>query len=496
MSAAPEGPRADGATARTAVYGVVFNLLSYLLTRGLNLLITIMLARVLMPEGMGLIAAALLAIELIDIVYGFGLREMLIYDRNSEKRRQSTAFFVICIVAVLQMLAMLAAAPLSASLVDDPLIVPIMMWLALLFPIASAGAVHEAILLKTLEFKKVAGAEMLSVIAKAAVALSMLWLGFGVWSFVASMFAAHIVRTAAFWVLCDWRPRRPDLRWSTILRQLRYGQHIVFTSSIGKIQQRSDQLSIVASMGDASLGVYFIASRIPDIVLLGVSITLSKVVFPTLASAAGNRERLISMYFNTMYGCAFLMAPISVGVACIAPAIVYLLFGEEWSAAIPVLVILALTGIPKVVGWSAGDVFKATGRPELLTYVNIVQTTIVTPFVFAVAWITRDLVAIALAMLVGQVVFTLLSLGAMKRYEGVGILPSFGAALKPIIASFIMGAVVLAAQSAFASLGLGVNLLLSIFVGSVTYTAAMLVIDGKNCIKWLKVMAPDRFQPT
>jgi PST family polysaccharide transporter len=489
----PAGPGSDhtyGAGARTAAYGIAFNLGSYLLTRGLNLVITVALARILAPEGMGLIAAALLALELIDMVHGFGLRETLIYDREGDRRRQSAAFVIVCVIAILQMLAMLLVSPWSANFVEDPLIVPIMMWLSLLFPITSLGTVHEAILLRSLEFRKTAGAEVFSIIAKASISLGLLYLGYGVWSFVAGMFAGQTVRTIAFWLLCDWRPKSPDLRWSTILDLLRYGQHIVLTGFIGLLRKRSDQLSIVTAMGDASLGIYFVASRIPDIAILGVSVTFSKIVFPTFANASDDHERLIGMYLKTIYGSMLMMAPIAFGIMCVAPMIVPLLFGEGWSDAIPVLVVLAFSGIPQTIGWTAGDVFKARGRPELLSYINVAQTAVTAPVVFLLALTTRDLFAISLGILAGEFAGAFMRLWTMKRYEGVPVLATLAAGLKPILAAGLMATVVLAAQGSLSTLGAGLQLAIAILIGMISYPMILMLIDRKNSIYWLRLLKP------
>jgi PST family polysaccharide transporter len=332
-------------------------------------------------------------------------------------------------------------------------------------------------LLRSQEFRKTAGAEVLSIIAKASISLGLLYLGYGVWSFVAGMFAGQAVRTMAFWLLCDWRPTTPDIRWSTILDLLRYGQHIVLTSFIGLLRRRSDQLSILTAMGDASLGIYFIASRIPDIAIAGVSVTLSKIVFPTFSNASDDHERLIGMYLKTIYGSMLLIAPIAVGIMCIAPLVVPLLFGEGWSAAIPVLVVLAFSGIPQTIGWTAGDVFKAKGRPELLSYISVAQTAVTVPIVFLLALTTRDIFATSLGMLAGEFAGAFMRLWAMKRYEGVPILATLGAGQKPIFAAGLMATVTLAAQASLSTLGAGLQLAVTILIGIITYPVILMLID-------------------
>ena len=106
-------------------------------------------------------------------------------------------------------------------------------------------------------------------------------------------------------------------------------------------------MAIVVAMGDVALGIYFVAARIPDIVILGVNSTMTKVVFPTFSSLAHDRERLGETYIATIGGTMLVMAPISIGLVAIAPQAVPFLFGANWNEAVPILIALACAGIPQ-----------------------------------------------------------------------------------------------------------------------------------------------------
>ncbi len=477
-----------GGGARNAIMGVVLNLGSYLLTRGLNLVITIALARVLAPEGMGLIAAALLAVEIVSIINGFGLRESLIYERSRSRALQTTAFLIVMAIAFIQMGLMMLGAPFATHFVDDPEIVPLLLVLALLFPVTTLGVVPEAMLLKELKFKKTAQAEAISVVFKAAFAISLVYMGYGVWGFVVGMFAGHATRTVALWLLAGWRPARPDTDVKAAIKLISYGAHIVFNTFIGFFRKRADQLAIVGAMGDAALGIYFVAARIPDIVMFGVSVTVSKIVFPTFAGASADHETLRRMYFNTIYGSMLVMAPVSIGMMAISPLVVPILFGGEWLAAIPVLLILSLTGIPQTVGWTSGDVFKATGRPEVLTLLTTMQMAVTLPVVFATAFLTRDLLWISVAMVGTEVAGAAMRLWAMQRYEKIGPLETMVASAKPILAAAVMGLGVMGLQKMLAGQPMGLQLIASILTGMVLYPTMMLAIDYDNTMRWVRLV--------
>ena len=57
--------------------------------------------------------------------------------------------------------------------------------------------------------------------------------------------------------------------------------------------------------------------------------------------------------------------PCFLGLAAVAPAAIELAFGPEWSAAVPVVQVLALVGLLHVLFQGNHAVFKAKGRPDL-----------------------------------------------------------------------------------------------------------------------------------
>lgn len=464
--------------------GVAFTLGAYGVTRALNLLVTVLLARALDPTGMGLVAAALLAVELVDMLRGLGLKETLIYERSGAARIQSTAFVLIMGVALLQAAGLMLGAPLGAALLDDPQIVPMLFWFALLFPITALGTVPEAMLHRQLRFPALSIADIISVAIKAAVSIALIWQGQGVWSIVIGMLVGAASRTLLFGLLARWRPVRPALDRGSIFSLIGYGKHIFFSTLLNFLRMRADQMAIVTAMGEVSLGIYFVASRIPDIVILGVNSTLTKVIFPTFSRLADKPAALHDMYLATIGGCMMVMAPIAVGLIAIAPQAIPLLFGEQWTAAIPVLMALAAAGIPQTIGWTAGDIFKATGRPHLLSLMMLVQIGVTVPLVFAAALLAQDLVWIAAAILLGECIVSAVRLWYMQRLDGISALQTLAAAARPLAAAAGMGLAVVATAHLLVDQAPWSRLAASILAGAIVYPPFLYIIDGKTLRRW------------
>lgn len=482
---------APGVGGRRIAGGVAWTLIANYAVRGVNLLITIALARTIGPAGMGLVAAALLAVEVIDTIRDFGLREALIYEPELNARYADAAFQVILGVSILQALAMAGAAQLGWRVGLDPALGPVLAWLALLFPLSGLGSAQEAMLLREGRFGARALAEMAGVIVKAGVALALLRLGHGVWSVVAGMILGIAVRTLALWLFSSWRPGLTTPTAASLRMLLGYGKHIIAVNVMFLCRMKADQFVVAAVLGQAALGVYFVAARIPEIVIFGVNVAITSVAFPTYARIVREKGDLEEAYLRTIRACMLLMAPVALGIAATGDQIVALFFGAEWSDSARILAILSLGGIPLTLGWSAGNVFKATGRPQVLTWLTLIEVLAVSPAIWAVAWATRDLAWIAGAMAAGEAASCALRLAFMSRFERIGAGRTLAAAAWPIIGALVMAAAVLAFAQAAASLSLAFRLPLSILVGVLVYGAVILLFD-RRAVAELQMLAASR----
>lgn len=472
---------------RTAVLGASVTMLSYVVSRAINLSVTVVLARALGPTSMGVFAFALLAVEIFDTVRDFGLRETLVYDRTEDPGLRATAFTMILGIGALQAAALLIFAQYANVFVDDPVIAPVLMWLALLFPINALGSVPDALLQRAFRFTPLALAEVLAVITKAAVAFIMIYLDQGIWSVVVGMLCGTSVRVAVVWMSSDWRPVGSAPNWQKARELLRYGRHIVLSGIVNAIQLRVDQMAIVSMLGDTALGLYYVAARIPEIAILGVNSVITRVVFPAFSDLASAPERLRFAYRTTVAASMAVISPLALGLAATSPLVVQVVFGGEWAAATPVLVFLSLSGIPNTIGWSSGDIFKATGKPQYLWILMVVETVAAIPLIVSAAKITGDITWVAAMMFAAACLAAAIRLVALAKVSDIPASVTLYASVRPMVSALIMAAVVYLAISEN-PLGLVPGALLagSILLGAVVYVAMQAVIDRKNVVYWYR----------
>ncbi len=383
--------------------------------RLLTMLSTAILARLLLPVDFGLIGYALLLLNFIEATRDFGIKDALIYSSDRIEDSADTAFLLNIAIGLAQYVVSFLLAPLALNFIDDPRIVMMLRVMSLTFVFNAFGNTHDALLQKELKFRLRYLPDLYSAIIKGIASIVLALTGFGVWSLVAGHVIGAIVRMVGKWLLEPWRPRfrffpdRARFLWD-------YGVYILLFNVLNIALEQADQMFIGGLLGEVQLGYYTIAARIPEMILINFSLVLAKVLFPAYARLKDDVARLTEGFLNSTRFTAFVTVPIGLGMVAIAPELVLVVFGYQWIPAVLLLQILALLGMVATLPWSAGDVFKAVGRPDLSTKLLVVEALYTFPLIWIMVSRTHLAVMASLANLIALTITAVVRLWLTSRY--------------------------------------------------------------------------------
>ncbi len=457
--------------AKMVLSGASFTLFSYVVMRLLNLMITVLLARAVSPEGMGVLAGALLAIELVDSVRDFGMRDAVIYHRASNALH-TTAFAMVMGISVLQCAGLLVFCWLQWGITSE--IAAILPYLALLFPLNALGTVQEALVQKRLQLFRRGFSDIINGASKLLVTGLLLAAGYGVWSLVYGLLFAAFARTAYLSYVARWQLSWPNFK--DVARLTKYGQHIALMDVLVPVRNRIDQLAIAFFLGATALGPYYIAARIPEIAVTGINTVLTRLLFPSFVLVANDRERLKHAYLIGLRYSSSAMLPVSIGIALTADLSVVTLFGEEWTSSVGVLQILALSGIPLTLGWAVGDVLKANGRPHVLTLITVLEAVAAIALVIGAVTLSGSVEMVAIAMFASECIGTFARTIVVQKDLSVSFFQLARSVFPSLAACGGMSAAVILFRSV-SHLNPVIEFAGSALIGCAVYCALLLALD-------------------
>jgi lipopolysaccharide exporter len=436
---------------------------AFALQRLLVFIATLVLARVLVPNDFGLVAFALSILNFVDVLTDAGLSEAIVYRTDAEDDRVSSTAFWIGLIGSAALAALVWFGAPTVARFGGSETVPLVRVLALDFVVAAFGKVHEYRLRHSLEFGRLLLPTTAGALVTGTVSIAAALAGAGAWSLVAGILAGSATRSMLLWIVCPFRPRFLIAR-QYLPSLFVFGSGMVAVGLLGEGAKNIDYLIVGAKLGTTALGFYYVAFRLPELVILGVMQIANDVLFPYYARVIDGSESprgsdLGDRYLATLRLAAALVIPASVGMAALALPIVLALYGEAWRDSVTPMALIALWAALASLAAMPGAVFKALGKSWLLTATGIVQLAVLVPAVWLAA--SHGVAAVAGAQVVEKTI-SLAMLGAVTaRVLRVPWYAAFRAAALPVLMSAITFAVVYPigrVLEPYAALALGIPL--------------------------------------
>jgi O-antigen/teichoic acid export membrane protein len=472
MTTPPSGPYHS--LAQKTVKGVMWSSLSFVASKGITFLTTIILARLLSPDNFGLMSMGLLAIGYLDTFGGFGVGTVVIYKQDDVERNSNVAFtFGLIVNSVLGLIAFLVA-PWVAAFFREPAVTEIVRALALTIVIWGFGSIHEARLEKDLKFRKSFIPDIGKTTAKGVVSIGLALLGFGVWSLVWGQIAAVVTATILLWIVNRWRPRL-SLDLNVIRNLLGYSTHIILVLMMGVFQNNLDYLIIGRRYDAQELGFYTMAYRVPEMLVIYACSIFSRALFPAFSKIQNDADALRKAFLNTERYIALYTVPVGIGLALVTSAFVKTAYGSQWLPAISIMQVLCVYVVIYSFSYTAGDIYKAIGRPDILTKTSIADISVAIPML----WIGANygVLYVAMAHLLSNIILTIVKLIVVKHLIQLRYRDIWHALQPAITAGLVMGVIVFATQLQLQALAPILTLVILALVGAFSYAAALWIMN-------------------
>jgi len=400
-------------------------------SQALSFLISIVLARLLLPSEFGLIAALTVFISIGHLLIGSGLCSSIIRTPHLRESDLSTVFYFNLVGSVVVYIIVYFIAPLVAAFYNQEILTSLLRVLAIGFIIQAFSAVQNARLVKSMNFKKLTLIGIPSLLAGAAVAVYMAMSGYGVWSLVGQSLTIAIVNSTLLWTLSGWTP-------SIIFDKAAFRKHFDFGYKVtlsGILNTIFDQVYVILIgryFPMAQAGYYQRANSLAHYPSKTLSSIVHKVSYPLLSEMQEEKERLRSNYAKMLKAIVFCVAPILATMAVMGTPLFRWLFTEKWLPAVPYFQILTMVAILYPVHAFNLQILNVKGRSDLFLKAEVVKKLIV---ITIIAFVFRYGIY---GLLLGSVAGSVLALFVNTYYSSQVLDYSLGRQVRDLLPAFIL----------------------------------------------------------
>lgn len=329
------------------------------------------LARLLLPEDFGLLAIAIVALDVLLQVTNFGVIPALVQREAVDREHYHAAWTVGVLRALAVAIIVFLGAPIIAGVFGEPRALPVIRLLALRPLIQAVASIGIADLTRDLRFRGIAVLNLSEALANATISIALAP-SLGVWALVAGFLAGPACYAAMSYVLAPRRPRFAIDRTATS-SLIAFGRWIFLVGIIALAGRFVLQAVISRRLGATELGLYYLAAKIAYLPTEIAADLIGGVAFPLYARLQADAQRAVRAFRVILVAPAALLVPAQALLIVLASSLVSELLGARWIGTAPIIQVLAIASLIGLLADAAHPIFNGLGQPQKVVAFEGVQ---------------------------------------------------------------------------------------------------------------------------
>lgn len=459
-------------------------------TQGIQFIVQIVLARLLLPEDYGIIALVLVFIAIANVFVQSGLNTALIQKKEADEADFSSVFYLSLFIACLIYIILFFTAPFIAKFYEEPALVPVFRVLSITLFFGAFNSIQNAVIARRMQFKKLFFSSTGAILVSGTVGIYMAYTGFGVWALVGQQISNQLLITLILWFTVKWRPR---LLFSVgrVKSLFAFGWKILAASLIDTVYRNLRNLIIGKMYNAQMLGFYNRGEQFPALLITNIDGSIQSVLFPVLASEQDNRSRVKDVMRRAIVTSSFVIFPMMVGLAVTAEPLVKLLLTDKWLPCVPFLQIFCAGYALWPIHTANLQAINALGRSDIFLKLEIIKK-IVGLIILGIT-VFYGVYAIALGTVIGGIISSFINAYPNKQLLDYSYIEQWNDIMPSLLLSLVMGAVVYSFK--WLGMSIWITLIIQICVGVILYVG-MAWIFKLECFSYLVATAMELFVAT
>lgn len=372
------------ATNNKTVNGVLWSAIDRFAGQGVQFVMSIIIARLVLPSDYGLIAMLTIFLAIAQTFVDSGFGSALVQKKDRTETDFSTAFFFNTVIAILCYLLLFVSAPFIADFYGEEQLISVTRVAGLALIINSFGTVQQAKLTITLDFKKIAVATLSGVTISGIIGIWMAYRGYGVWALVFQSLTNYTIYMVLLWVISKWHPRL-IFSINSFKALFKFGSKLLLSSLLHTLYVNLYSLVIGKFFAAKELGYFNRSSVLAMFPSSNLSNVITRAVYPVQCSMQDDNEQLIKNFRQYLRLSCYVMFPLMIGFCVLAEPLVLIMLKEKWLPAVPYLQILCIAYMWDSIMKLNGSMLNAKGRSDLFFKAEIIKK--ITAFVILAATI-------------------------------------------------------------------------------------------------------------
>ena len=287
------------------------------------------MSRLLTKEDFGYYAA-ISAITMVFATFSeTGIGSAIVQQKDLTKHYVNNAFTISLVFGgFISVLLFLLAGPLSSSVADESMKVPLMLMSGTLL-LNSLTSVNNSIMHRKLQFLRMGLINLVSLVITTCVAIWLAYKGFGYYAIIAKAILGSVITYVLSYILCKTRFGFA-FDWHTFKKIFSFSGWLMASSLFRNLSHQVDRLMMPRLLSISALGAYNRPKDFIEQISTKFNGIFDTALFPVLSDIQDNRNALNSAFHRSLFLMNVFASLLTLAFVFNSGLLIHIFFGKQW----------------------------------------------------------------------------------------------------------------------------------------------------------------------
>lgn len=468
------------------IKGLQWKFMERIGVQGVQFIVQIILARLLLPEEYGTVALITIFIAVANVFVQSGFGSALVQQKEVDELDCNSVFYFNLAISFILYIILFLFAPLISRFYETPILSTVLRMQSLILILGAFNTVQNSIVQREMKFQKLFKVSLGASIVQGIVGITMAYNQCGVWSLVLSTLAGSLATTIILWVVMEWKPKLQfSIKRLKIL--FKFGSKLLASSLIDTIYNNMYSLIVGKIYNQEMLAYYNRGQNIPNLLVTNINSSIDGVLFPALSSYQEDKGRLKDLVRRSIVTSSFLIFPMMAGLIVVSKPLTIIILTEKWLPSVPFMQLSCIAFAMWPIHTANLQAIKAIGRSDIFLKLEVLKKVI--GVVTVIITIPFGIYAMIIGSVINSIVSTFINAYPNKKLLNYSFIEQWKDIMPSLIISILMAATIY--SIGFLNLGNYTTIIMQVILGIIIYTL-IAWISKLECFNYLLTVIKDR----
>lgn len=292
-----------------AVKGVMWSAVERFSVQGIQFVLSIVIARLVLPSEYGLIAMLGIFLAIAQTFVDSGFSNALIQKKDRTEVDYSTVFYFNILISLVVYGVLFISAPYIASFYREPELTTVTRWAGVNVMLNGFSIVQRAKLTIRVDFKTQAKASLMAVIVSGLIGVLLAYRGYGVWALVFQTLSSSLLNTLLLWMFTRWLPLL-CFSWESFKSLFSFGSKLLLSGLLHTFYINLYSLVIGRRYSAMDVGFYnrsYQLAGFPSTNIVGI---ITRAIYPLQCEMQDDDDRLNASFIQYLRMSCYIIFPL------------------------------------------------------------------------------------------------------------------------------------------------------------------------------------------